>query len=563
VTAQELTTEQKRSIWERQNGMCALTGKKFEQLDEALEADYLIINPDLPQSEDNSVLLLKSADLSPIKRTKQDGKIYLRRYLLPHFNLQSYTKEEFFKEISIDIDAVVESAANSKNWKDMRNSIRDLTQILTNHPAPFDDKKECAAKLNSALEIVIARSKEETERIKSEQNAAYAKVKGIADEAIAYAKETTNFKSGKEKLIAAQNEFRNAKLARDHAEEILPALNNAMEELNKRSIEERENYEMECSENYHLLKGKVDATVEQAYKATHFKNARQCLIELQNEIKDKKLKRNQRDELFQTIRECFDSVNLRQQEERQITDVEYAENFVKVKKIVDEAIAFAENVTDNFKEAKDTLIAAQGAIKAVNLRRNQKDELFAEIRRVFEIVNDRQNQDREVYDKESDENYIKLTNKVEEAFVYLSNTSDFRLLRENIIGIQSEVRILKLKRDQRRELLEKIQKAFDVIDKLKNDYFNKRKQERIVKLNETINNLNMRIERFKESLDKDKESFDTLNSKVQASEDLTTIEVEITERIASLDAKIKEKVERIEETRKRIEEITKERDGIQ
>lgn len=551
----ELSTEQKRSIWERQKGMCALTGKKFETFDETLEADYLLINPDKSTELENSVLVIKSGELNPVKRAGSDGKVYLRRYLLPYSNLTSFTKEEFLSEIGIDVKEIAEISKSSRNWKDLKNSIKELTQLLNNHPAPFEEKKELAEMLNSALESVISRNKEEVEKIKAEQSESYNKVKVVVEEAIKFATETTNFKDGREKLIAAQNDFRKASLSREHAEELLPKLNNALEELNRRSIEERENYEMECSENYHLLKAKVEATVDKANKATHFKTARQSLIELQGEIKDKKLKRNQREELYQIIRECFESVNQRQQQERQVSDVEFEENYAKIKKIVDEAVSFAENVTDNFKEAKETLIAAQAAIKAVNLRRTQKDELFADIRRVFEIVNERQNADKEVYDKESDENYSKLSAKVEEAFVYLNNTSDFRLLRENIIGIQSEVRILKLKRDQRRELLDKIQNAFNIIDKLKNDYFEKRKQERTVKLNETLSNLQMKVTRLEESLAADKSSLEALNAAEEKNE-------ETNEKIQQIEARIKDKEEKIEETKKRIEEIEKERDTI-
>ncbi|MEJ5245420.1 MAG: hypothetical protein WHV28_06905, partial [Bacteroidota bacterium] len=481
----ELTQEQKRTIWERQKGMCAVTGKKFENFDEAADAEFLIINPELPIELSNVVLMFKSADLSAVKRSTPDGKIYLRRYLMPYANLENFSKEEFASEINIDIELVTEEAKNSTNWKEVRNKIRDLISILNSYQPSLENKNSLLDKLNSSLEILIARQKDETEKIQAEQTKNYEQIKAIVDEAIKFASEAQNFNEAREKLINAKSEFRKLSLKREHAEEILTALNNAIENINNKIREERENYEMECSENYHILKAKVEATVEKASKATHFKSARQSLIDLQAEIKDKKLKRNQREELYQIIRECFEGINQRQQQERQMSDADYEENYQKIKKIVDEAISFAENVTTSFKEAKDTLIAAQAAIKAAILRKVQKDELFGNIRRVFETINEKQNADRENYDKEANENYSKLSAKIEEAFVYLNNTSDFRLLRENIIGIQSEVRIMKLKREQRAELLEKIQKAFAIIDKLKNEYFEKRKQERIIKLNET------------------------------------------------------------------------------
>ncbi len=552
----ELTQEQKRTVWERQKGMCAVTGKKFENFDETADAEFLIINPDLFIELSNVVMMFKSADLSAIKRTSTDGKIYLRRYLMPYANLENFSKEEFASEINIDIEFVTEEAKNSSNWKEVRNKIRDLISILNSYQPALENKNSLLDKLNSSLEILIARQKEETEKIQAEQTKNYEQIKVIVDEAIKFANETQNFNEAREKLINAKSEFRKLSLKREHAEEILTALNNAIENINNKIREERENYEMECSENYHILKAKVEATVEKASKATHFKSARQSLIDLQSEIKDKKLKRNQREELYQIIRDCFEGINQRQQQERQMSDADYEENYQKIKKIVDDAISFAENITTSFKEAKDTLIAAQAAIKAAILRKIQKDELFSNIRRVFESINEKQNADRENYDKEANENYSKLSAKIEEAFVYLNNTSDFRLLRENIIGIQSEVRIVKLKREQRTELLEKIQKAFVIIDKLKNEYFEKRKQERIIKLNETLSNLELKIQRLEESINADKQSIDHIKS-----DDMNESDKE--EKIKAIQERISEKEQKIAETRTRIEELQKEKEKIQ
>lgn len=552
----ELTQEQKRTIWERQKGMCAFTGKKFENFDEISDAEFLIINPDLPNDLNNIVMLFKTADISALKRTSPDGKVYLRRYLMPYANLENYSKDEFIAEILMDIESVSEEAKTNTNWKELRNKIRDLISILNNYQSPIENKNALLDKLNTALEVLIARQKEETERLKAEQAKNYEQVKVIVDEAIKFASETKNYNEAREKLIQAKNEFRKVSLSRENAEELLTAINNALENVNNKIREERENYEMECSENYHLLKAKVEATVEKASKATHYKSARQSLIELQAEIKEKKLKRNQREELYQIIRECFEGINQRQQQERQMTDADYEENYQKIKKIVDEAISFAENVTTSFKEAKDTLIAAQAAIKAAILRKTQKDELFGEIRRVFETINEKQNADRENYDKEANENYSKLSAKIEEAFVYLNNTSDFRLLRENIIGIQSEVRILKLKREQRKELLEKIQKAFAIIDKLKNEYFEKRKQERIVKLNETLNNLEMKIQRLEESLNADKQALANVQSE-------SYTETDKEEKIRIIEERIKEKENKIAETKNRLVELQKEKEKIE
>ncbi|HOQ48787.1 MAG TPA: hypothetical protein PLV01_03040, partial [Candidatus Kapabacteria bacterium] len=196
----ELTQEQKRTIWERQKGMCAVTGKKFENFDETADAEFLIINPDLPIELSNVVMMFKSADLSAVKRTTSDGKIYLRRYLMPYANLENFSKEEFASEINIDIELVTEEAKNSTNWKEVRNKIRDLISILNSYQPPLENKNVLLDKLNSSLEILIARQKEETEKTQAEQIKNYEQIKAVVDEAIKFANEAQSFNEAREKL---------------------------------------------------------------------------------------------------------------------------------------------------------------------------------------------------------------------------------------------------------------------------------------------------------------------------------------------------------------------------
>lgn len=274
-------------------------------------------------------------------------------------------------------------------------------------------------------------------------------------------------------------------------------------------------------------------------------------------LRAKKLKRDQREELFQVIRTAFEDVNKRQDEERSTFEGETTENYAKLKKIVDEAIAFAQS-TEEFSAAREQLINAQNAIKGVKLKREQRDDLYAQIRVVFEDLNSKQSQDRTEYDKECNDNYQKLTQKVDDCFALVLGITDFKLIRETMITVQSEVKIAKLKKEQRSELFSRIREAFNQFDKKKDEFFSKRKDERKGKLGEIKSNLVDKLERFKELLNKDQEQLEIFKSKIEEANGDEAIIADYTNRINAMNTRIEEKNKNIEDTIKRIEDIDKE-----
>lgn len=558
MIATQLTTETKKQIWERQNGMCGLTGRKFELFSDSIEADYHHIKPNVSgdNSLDNFVMILRSADLNTLKNLK--GEEIFKKYQFPYANITNYPLDEKLNDIRMEVEYLLEISNSSTEWKEMRNRHKEISSIMQNLSLPQENTQELSDKLNSALELVIARQKAEYEANQKEFNENYDRIKVIVNSAVDASKTEPEYKKSREALLAAQNEFKSAKLLREHKEEFIQLINNAFEDLNKRQMEERENYEMECIENYHSLKAKVDEAISFANSSPNFTNARKALIEAQGEIKGKRLKREQRDSLYQVIRDCFDALNVRQSEERISMDSESEANYAKIKKVVDEAISFAQNVNDNFKEARETLISAQGAIKNTRLRKEQRDELYAAIRSVFEEVNSKQSEDREKYEKECSENYSKLKTKVEEAFVDVENTGDFRLIREGLIAVQNEIRILKLTKDQRTELFTRLRGAFELFDKRRNEYFEKRKEDKANKLTSIKSNLEMKIDRLKESIEKDNESLEIQKNKLAEVGDNESFRGEIEQRINAINDRIKEKQEKIIETEQRIKEIENE-----
>ena len=62
-----LNNDIKRTIWERQSGMCALTGKKFDEFNESIEANFIFVNPDEANPDDLNNIVMEISRASKRK----------------------------------------------------------------------------------------------------------------------------------------------------------------------------------------------------------------------------------------------------------------------------------------------------------------------------------------------------------------------------------------------------------------------------------------------------------------------------------------------------------------
>lgn len=459
--------------------------------------------------------------------------------------------------ITKEVDDVISYVKESTDWKENRARLSDVKERLKIFFLKDGDNNRLSESINQCLELINARQDEERERYDKETHENYIAIKEKLEPILQNAKEGTDFRHSREILIQAQNEFKNVKLRRSQRDEFYNMINASLEEINQKQAEERENYEMECIENYHNMKLKVEQAVDFAAKSPSFAKGRETLINAQGMIKSLKLKRDQREELYQTIRDSFEALNKRQSEEREVFEHETENNYITVKKVVDDAIEFA-NTTDEYREAREQLINAQKAIKGVKLKREQRDELFAAIRAVFEVINEKQTEEREEFDKESDENYKKLTEKVDECFNLLETPKEFRVIRDALITAQSEVKLVKLKKEQRNELFARIREAFSIFDKKKENYFENKKDEKKNRIESIKGNLELKMRRLEESLMRDKDSLNFQNDRLNEANGNETLVADINEKIESIMFRMKEKEARISETKERLDDIDKE-----
>jgi ADP-heptose:LPS heptosyltransferase len=132
------------------------------------------------------------------------------------------------------------------------------------------------------------------------------------------------------------------------------------------------------------------------------------------------------------------------------------------------------------------------------------------------------------------------------------------MIRDSLITVQSEVKIARLKKDQRNELFARIREAFGIFDKKRDEYFSKRREEKKDKLAEAKENLVERRARLLETLDTDKAERTALNTELEKPEIDEAEKVQLEAKVAGLNTKISEKEERLADFDRRINELDEE-----
>jgi hypothetical protein len=259
------------------------------------------------------------------------------------------------------------------------------------------------------------------------------------------------------------------------------------------------------------------------------------------------------------LQQSFERLNERQAKEREEFERDAEENYINITAGVEEAITFA-NESSIFKEARERLIDTQNSIKGIKLKREHRDQLYSRIREVFDELNQRQTDEMTSFNSECEENYEKLVQRLEQIIDEINNNTDFALNREKLIALQSEIKILRLKKNQRNELFAKTREAFNIFDRRRKEHRERISREKLDKLTSIKLNLDAKIQRLVDSINWDIRSLTYQKEKLESfgEDDDPTARKEIVEIIVSIENRIADKQSNIEEIKSRIHDIQNE-----
>jgi len=436
----------------------SLTGDTSTDLQENIESDNQEVQPapDAITHDEREESISQEIRINPEAQQEQDKLFVMLANEYEQIHGLTAESEEDFKTIR-------------KNLVDLKEKAEALFLVAKEEKEKFIDS------IQDYFKSINERMDEKRKIRNEEREKTYLSIEPEIDKSIEEASTGENFTNSRKILIDLQAKLKTIDLPKNRRSTISSRIQEVFESINKKQDAYREKYEMESIENYLKIKPEIIKKKEEALSSKDFANSRKALIAAQNQIKDMKLTRQQRDELFGEIRVAFTHVNEQQDAEREEFHKESNLNYQKLKTIVQEAIDHAVN-PDNYASARQRLISAQNEIKKYRLRLSHKNDLFGAIRTVFTKLNESADFNSDVMDQESLDNYQKLKTKVNEAAMNVRYSNNLNEMRNGLIAVRDEVKLLKLAGKHRKELSTSIRKAFSEYDKKKEDYFKGRKK---------------------------------------------------------------------------------------
>lgn len=237
-------------------------------------------------------------------------------------------------------------------------------------------------------------------------------------------------------------------------------------EFDKNHIEE--------TNNYKTLKNQLEEALKKVNQTSDLREAKIYLIDVQTEFKGLKLLRDDREELYKKLQDSFAEINQKIEDERNQFNHEALQNYSVIKIKVDEAFFLVSNPKD-FNETWDFLIEVQAMFKSAKLLREHRESLYARLQEAFERIKVFRESEQNNFEKESAQNYIHLTQTIQEAINNSANSEDFREAKNELIRAQSEFRNSRLTKEKRDELHSKLQDAFTMLNIRQEETFAKKR----------------------------------------------------------------------------------------
>ena len=138
------------------------------------------------------------------------------------------------------------------------------------------------------------------------------------------------------------------------------------------------------------------------------------------------------------------------------------QNYLNLKKILDAGLANADKSAE-LREAKGYLIEVQNHFKGLQLRREDREELYNRLQEAFAIVNKKIDDERLDFELTALSNYADIKSDVDKAAGMASHSENTREAWDFLLTVQTRIKGAKLFREQRDELYGKLQAAFEMI----------------------------------------------------------------------------------------------------
>ncbi|MFZ4461258.1 MAG: hypothetical protein ACOYN2_01590 [Patescibacteria group bacterium] len=234
---------------------------------------------------------------------------------------------------------------------------------------------------------------------------------------------------------------------------------------------------------------------------TEWKKTRESLKELQNRMQSADLARESRDILRGQLNAVFDRLSQRQTEANEQFERNCRQSIVLLDPQIRDCERLARS-SDQWNDARDTFKKVRDLIREKTLKKEDRAGFLSRIDQCFTILIQRQDANRERYAAECKNNYTRLFSALSNFSV--SESSDFKQLRESLFSFREDIKISQLKKDQRNELFDKLSGCFDRLKIVQDRFYEARHREFEMRRNSVLQGLREKYDRLQESIEHDK-----------------------------------------------------------
>jgi len=427
---------------------------------------------------------------------------------------QSLEFEKNYKELKTRLDNAIKESYRASDNRMAKDILIMAQAAFKEFKLRKEDREEQYTRLQEAFEKLNKKIADERASFERESVENYSQLKLTVEEAIYQAGKAQDTREAKSYLIEAQNAFRGLKLVKEQREELYNKVQTAFTEVNSRQQMEFQALNEESQLHFFKMKPVLEGIAAEMQAGTERKVIREKLIDLQAEIRNLRLSREHRDSLLQLVQQVFTGMDSERKKEDEEFKSEAESNYTiyneRTAKIKDEALQ-----STDFRTTRENLKQLQAELRDSRLLWDQKDKLFAELQEAFTVLNNRQDEDRKVYETESILNYERLKKRVNLGLKQAQESSEYKETREFLKKIQGEFKGIKMVKEQREELYARLQTAFETLQIRLDVYFREKQKNWEVRMTFKLKDLTVNAEDLKNEIEKDEETLDELENQLE------------------------------------------------
>jgi hypothetical protein len=290
----------------------------------------------------------------------------------------------------------------------------------------------------------------------------------------------TNFRDNKNLLIQLRKELHTADLSYDQKKEINALFDDCFEKVNSLFEKEKEDFERESEQNHQKLAPKINEALIQAKYAEEddLNDAWNFCISVQQEFKGIKLVKEVRENLYAQLQEAFDMIKEKKDNKFKAQAKESIIIKENLMPEIEKVIKQVETTTD-ISALWQTLMEYQQKVREANLSYEVRNQMLNKLQEGFTILKIRREEEKQAFESDAKDNLGILKELVAEGEELAQNSDSFKEAFERLKEIQQAFRDYKLLAEDREDLYQRLQNAFEVIKQRQNDFFNLRNKEAI------------------------------------------------------------------------------------